>query len=403
MLSGKRIVLGVTGGIAAYKAVEISRRLVDAGAHVSPIMTNAAKKFIGEVTLSALASEPVQSSLWDGDDPIPHTTLGQEADLILVVPATANLIGTYAAGISNDLLTATLIATRAPVVICPAMHTEMWEHPAVQENLETLRRRGVNIVDPDNGILAGGDVGKGRLAGVEKILDNTESVLGKNDLRGLRFLITAGGTREPIDPVRFISNRSSGKQGYALAKAAKIRGADVTLITTMESQAPSGVQILCSETASEMQSAVMAESSNADVIIMAAAVADYRPSEIAEQKIKKTETITTIDLEPTHDILVDLGTEKKPDQTLVGFAAETQNLEENATGKLKRKKLDLIVANNVSLPGVGFAHDTNEVTIIGEDAKWTLPLSDKRIIADGILDAIVEIRQGRISENKKVL
>ena len=167
MLSGKRIVLGVTGGIAAYKAVEISRRLVDAGAHVSPIMTNAAKKFIGEITLSALASEPVQSSLWDGDDPIPHTTLGQEADLILVVPATANLIGTYAAGISNDLLTATLIATRAPVLICPAMHTEMWEHPAVQENLETLRRRGVNIVDPDDGILAGGDVGKGRVAGGE--------------------------------------------------------------------------------------------------------------------------------------------------------------------------------------------------------------------------------------------
>jgi len=403
MLSGKRIVLGVTGGIAAYKAVEISRRLVDAGAHVSPIMTTAAKKFIGEVTLSALASEPVQSSLWDGDDPIPHTTLGQEADLILVVPATANLIGTYAAGISNDLLTATLIATRAPVVICPAMHTEMWEHPAVQENLETLRRRGVNIVDPDDGILAGGDVGKGRLAGVEKILDSAESVLGKNDLQGLRFLITAGGTREPIDPVRFISNRSSGKQGYALAKAAKIRGADVTLITTMESEAPSGVQILCSETASEMQTAVMAESSNADVIIMAAAVADYRPSEIAEQKIKKTETITEIDLEPTHDFLVDLGTEKKPNQTLVGFAAETQNLEENATGKLERKKLDLIVANNVSLPGVGFAHDTNEVTIIGEDAKWTLPLSDKRIIADGILDAIVEIRQGRSSENDKVL
>ena len=403
MLSGKRIVLGVTGGIAAYKAVEISRRLVDAGAHVSPIMTNAAKKFIGEVTLSALSSEPVQSSLWDGDDPIPHTTLGQEADLILVVPATANLIGTYAAGISNDLLTATLIATRAPVVICPAMHTEMWEHPAVQENLETLRRRGVNIVDPDDGILAGGDVGKGRLAGVEKILDSAEFVLGKNDLQGLRFLITAGGTREPIDPVRFISNRSSGKQGYALAKAAKIRGADVTLITTVESEAPSGVQILCSETASEMQSAVMAESSNSDVIIMAAAVADYRPSEIAEQKIKKTETITAIALEPTHDILVDLGTEKKPDQTLVGFAAETQNLEENATGKLKSKKLDLIVANNVSLPGVGFAHDTNEVTIIGEDAKWTLPLSDKRTIADGILDAIVEIRQGRSSENGKVL
>ncbi|MEC7844127.1 MAG: bifunctional phosphopantothenoylcysteine decarboxylase/phosphopantothenate--cysteine ligase CoaBC [Actinomycetota bacterium] len=403
MLSGKRIVLGVTGGIAAYKAVEISRRLVDAGAHVSPIMTNAAKKFIGEITLSALASEPVQSSLWDGDDPIPHTTLGQEADFILVVPATANLIGTYAAGISNDLLTATLIATRAPVLICPAMHTEMWEHPAVQENLETLRRRGVNIVDPDDGILAGGDVGKGRLAGVEKILDNAESVLGRNDLHGLRFLITAGGTREPIDPVRFISNRSSGKQGYALAKAAKIRGADVTLITTMESEAPSGVKILCSETASEMQSVVMSESPDADVIIMAAAVADYRPSEIAEQKIKKTEAISAIDVEPTHDFLVDLGTEKKLDQTLVGFAAETENLEENAIEKLKRKRLDLIIANNVSLPGVGFAHDTNEVTIIGEDTKWTLPLSDKRIIADGILDAIVEVRQENSNGNNKVL
>ena len=403
MLSGKRIVLGVKGGIAAYKAVEISRRLVDAGAHVSPIMTNAAKKFIGEITLSALASEPVQSSLWDGDDPIPHTTLGQEADLILVVPATANLIGTYAAGISNDLLTATLIATRAPVLICPAMHTEMWEHPAVQENLETLRRRGVNIVDPDDGILAGGDVGKGRLAGVEKILDNAESVLGRNDLHGLRFLITAGGTREPIDPVRFISNRSSGKQGYALAKAAKIRGADVTLITTMESEAPSGVKILCSETASEMQSVVMSESPDADVIIMAAAVADYRPSEIAEQKIKKTEAISAIDVEPTHDFLVDLGTEKKLDQTLVGFAAETENLEENAIEKLKRKRLDLIIANNVSLPGVGFAHDTNEVTIIGEDTKWTLPLSDKRIIADGILDAIVEVRQENSNGNNKVL
>jgi len=399
MFSGKRIVLGVTGGIAAYKAVEISRRLVDAGAHVSPIMTSAAKKFIGEVTLSALASEPVKSSLWDGDDPIPHTTLGQEADLILVVPATANLIGTYAAGISNDLLTATLLATRAPVLICPAMHTEMWEHPAVQENLETLHRRGVNIVDPDDGMLAGGDVGKGRLAGVEKILDKAESVLARNDLQGLSFLITAGGTREPIDPVRYITNRSSGKQGYALAKAAKIRGADVTLVTTMEAEAPSGVKVLCSETASEMQNVVMAERINADVIIMAAAVADYRPSETSEQKIKKTDATTAINLEPTHDFLVDLGNDKQLSQTLVGFAAETQNLEENAIEKLKRKNLDLIVANDVSLPGVGFSHDTNEVTIIGENSKWTLPLSDKRIIADGILDAIVEIRQERIKGN----
>ena len=288
MFSGKRIVLGVTGGIAAYKAVEISRRLVDAGAHVSPIMTNAAKKFIGEVTLSALASEPVKSSLWNEEDPIPHTTLGQEADLVLIVPATAKLIGTYAAGISNDLLMATLLATRAPVLICPAMHTEMWEHPAVQENLETLVRRGVRIVEPEDGTLAGGDVGKGRLAGIEKILDSAESVLAKNDLAGLKFLITAGGTREPIDPVRYIANRSTGKQGYALAKAAKIRGAEVTLVTSMEMEAPPDIKVLCSETASEMQGVVMEEGLKADVVIMAAAVADYRPSEMLDQKIKKT-------------------------------------------------------------------------------------------------------------------
>ncbi|MBC83843.1 MAG: bifunctional phosphopantothenoylcysteine decarboxylase/phosphopantothenate--cysteine ligase CoaBC [Acidimicrobiaceae bacterium] len=396
MFSGKRIVLGVTGGIAAYKAVEISRRLVDAGAHVSPIMTNAAKKFIGEVTLSALASEPVKSSLWNEEDPIPHTTLGQEADLVLIVPATAKLIGTYAAGISNDLLMATLLATRAPVLICPAMHTEMWEHPAVQENLETLVRRGVRIVEPEDGMLAGGDVGKGRLAGIEKILDSAESVLAKNDLAGLKFLITAGGTREPIDPVRYIANRSTGKQGYALAKAAKIRGAEVTLVTSMEMEAPPDIKVLCSETASEMQGVVMEEGLKADVVIMAAAVADYRPSEMLDQKIKKTELLNTLDLVATHDFLVDLGNSKRTDQTIVGFAAETENLEENALSKLVRKKLDLIVANDVSRPGVGFAHDTNEVVIIGERTKWSLPLATKRIIADGILDAIIEIRKERI-------
>ena len=396
MFSGKRIVLGVTGGIAAYKAVEISRRLVDAGAHVSPIMTNAAKKFIGEVTLSALASEPVKSSLWNEEDPIPHTTLGQEADLVLIVPATAKLIGTYAAGISNDLLMATLLATRAPVLICPAMHTEMWEHPAVQENLETLVRRGVRIVEPEDGTLAGGDVGKGRLAGIEKILDNAESVLAKNDLAGLKFLITAGGTREPIDPVRYIANRSTGKQGYALAKAAKIRGAEVTLVTSMEMEAPPDIKVLCSETASEMQGVVMEEGLKADVVIMAAAVADYRPSEMLDQKIKKTELLNAIDLVATHDFLVDLGNSKRTDQTIVGFAAETENLEENALSKLVRKNLDLIVANDVSRPGVGFAHDTNEVVIIGERTKWSLPLATKRIIADGILDAIIEIRKEQI-------
>ena len=392
MLSEKRIVLGVSGGIASYKSVEISRRLVDAGAFVSPIMTSAAKKFIGEVTLSALASEPVKSSLWDEDDPIPHTTLGQQADLILVAPATAKLIGTYAAGISSDLLSATLLATRAPVILCPAMHTEMWEHPAVQDNINTLKRRGVVIVDPEDGILAGGDLGKGRLAGVEAILSEVESTLTKKDLSSLRLLITAGGTREPIDPVRYITNKSSGKQGYALAKAAHLRGAEVTLVTTMPDDAPFGVEVLCAETASDMRNVVMGIQSEYDVIIMAAAIADFRPAEISEQKIKKRKGSTNLKLENTHDFLIDLGKGKRPEQTIVGFAAETEHLEENALEKLERKHLDLIVANNVSHPGVGFSYDTNEVTIMSQDSKWTLPLSDKRIIADGILDALLEVR-----------
>ena len=392
MLSEKRIVLGVSGGIAAYKSVEISRRLVDAGAFVSPIMTSSAKKFIGEVTLSALASEPVKSSLWDDDDPIPHTTLGQQADLILVAPATAKLIGTYAAGISSDLLSATLLATRAPVILCPAMHTEMWEHPAVQENINTLKSRGVVIVDPEDGILAGGDLGKGRLAGVEAILSEVESTLTKKDLSNLRLLITAGGTREPIDPVRYITNKSSGKQGYALAKAAHLRGAEVTLVTTMPDDVPFGVEVLCAETASDMRNVVMGIQSEYDVIIMAAAIADFRPAEISEQKIKKRKGSTNLKLENTHDFLIDLGKGKRPEQTIVGFAAETEHLEENALEKLERKHLDLIVANNVSHPGVGFSYDTNEVTIMSQDSKWTLPLSDKRIIADGILDALLEVR-----------
>ena len=392
MLSEKRIVLGVSGGIASYKSVEISRRLVDAGAFVSPIMTSAAKKFIGEVTLSALASEPVKSSLWDEDDPIPHTTLGQQADLILVAPATAKLIGTYAAGISSDLLSATLLATRAPVILCPAMHTEMWEHPAVQENINTLKSRGVVIVDPEDGILAGGDLGKGRLAGVEAILSEVESTLTKKDLSSLRLLITAGGTREPIDPVRYITNKSSGKQGYALAKAAHLRGAEVTLVTTMPDDAPFGVEVLCAETASDMRNVVMGIQSEYDVIIMAAAIADFRPAEISEQKIKKRKGSTNLKLENTHDFLIDLGKGKRPEQIIVGFAAETEHLEENALEKLERKHLDLIVANNVSHPGVGFSYDTNEVTIMSQDSKWTLPLSDKRIIADGILDALLEVR-----------
>ena len=392
-LHGARIVLGVTGGIAAYKAIDVSRRLVDAGAHVSPVLTEGAEKFVGRVTFDALASEKVQTTLWDETSPIPHTRLGQTADLIIVAPATARLLADYRMGRSDDLLTATLIATRAPVLVAPAMHTEMWEHPAVQDNIATLRARGVHMVDPEEGRLAGGDSGAGRLASPQSIVAHAERVLGPNDLTGVRVVITAGGTREPIDPVRVISNRSTGKQGYALAEAAWARGAEVTLITTVDREAPIGVTVVPVETAAQMQVAVEAVDDH-DVIIMAAAVADFRPADPADQKIKKTDGgVPTIELEKTHDFLVDLGARKRDGQTIVGFAAETQNLRENARGKLERKQLDLIVANDVAAAGVGFGHDTNEVTILVADGSETaVPMGTKRVIADAIFDAVVRVR-----------
>jgi len=243
-LAGKRIVLGVTGGIAAYKAIEVSRRLVDAGAHVVPIMTAGAERFIGRTTLSALASEPVQTELWNNPaTPIPHTKIGQGADLVLVAPATARIIAAYRMGLSTDLLTNTLLATRAPVVICPAMHTEMWEHPAVVDNIAVLRERGVHIVDPAVGRLAGGDSGAGRLADPVRIVAEAERVLGPRDLAGVRLAVSAGGTREPIDAVRVIANRSSGKQGYAIAAEAVSRGADVTIVSTVSLPTPAGAVV----------------------------------------------------------------------------------------------------------------------------------------------------------------
>nr|MDQ6927106.1 bifunctional phosphopantothenoylcysteine decarboxylase/phosphopantothenate--cysteine ligase CoaBC [Actinomycetota bacterium] len=259
--AGRRIVLGVCGGVAAYKAVDVCRRLVDSGAHVMPVMTKDAARFIGEVTLSALASEKAQTSLWSEHDPIPHTRLAQGADLVLVAPATANVIARYAAGMADDLLTATLLATRAPVMLCPAMHTEMWEHPAVRDNVATLRARGVFFVGPESGRLAGGDDGAGRLAATDEIIAAIDAVLGPQDLRGRKVLVTAGGTREPIDAVRFVGNRSSGKQGYALAAEAAARGAKVTLVTTVRRAVPAAVDVVTVETAAEMADAVLARGS----------------------------------------------------------------------------------------------------------------------------------------------
>ena len=401
MLAGKRIVLGVTGGIAAYKAVEVCRRLVDAGAHVVPVMTEGAQHFIGETTLSTLASERVRTSLWEiehGADgsPITHTRLGQTADLVLVAPATARVISDLRTGRSADLLSAILVATTAPVLLAPAMHTEMWEHPAVRENLEVLATRGVHVVPPEEGRLAGGDSGAGRLADPATIVEAAEKLLAATavdqDLAGLRVLVTAGGTREPIDPVRFIGNRSSGKQGYAIVEEAAARGAAVTLVTTVDRPVPGGVEVVRVETADEMHAAVASRSGTADVVVMAAAVADFKPAARADRKIKKAGGAPDVVLGPTVDILAALGAAKPAGQTLVGFAAETDDLRANAEAKLRGKGADLIVANDVSAPGAGFEHDTNEVVILAADGATEVPKADKRTIARAVIDAVTTLR-----------
>jgi phosphopantothenoylcysteine decarboxylase/phosphopantothenate--cysteine ligase len=380
----------VSGGIAAYKAVELCRRLVDAGAHVVPVLTPDATRFVGAVTFSALASEPVRTSLWDSPEPIPHTRLGQSADVVVVAPATARVIGAYAAGISDGLLVATLLATRAPAVVCPAMHTEMWEHPAVQDNIATLAARGAIIVPPAVGRLAGGDMGAGRLADLDDIVAAvTAAVSRRSDLAGRSVVVTAGGTREPIDAVRVITNRSSGKQGYAVAAEAAARGATVTLVTTADRPVPAGVAcVVRVSSAAEMEAAVVPLARTADIVVMAAAVADFRPMAPQDRKLKKEEGAPVIVLEPTHDFLVDLGSAKPPGQVLVGFAAETDDVEANARRKLGAKGLDLIVANDVSAPGTGFEHDTNEVLILGADGSAEkLPMLSKAEVARCIMDA----------------
>ena len=398
--AGSRVVLAVSGGIAAYKAVEICRRLVDAGTHVVPVLTAAAQRFVGEVTFSALATERARLSLFDDADPIPHVTLGQQADLILVCPATAQTLAAYAAGLADDLLSATLLATRAPVVVCPAMHAEMWEHPATQDNLRLLAERGVIVVPPEEGRLAGGDEGAGRLAAPESILAAVADALGagtaawSGDMTGLRVLVTAGGTREPIDPVRFVGNRSSGKQGYAVATEAAARGAKVTLVATVQRPLPASVDLVLVETAEEMRAAVV-DRLPADVVVMAAAVADYRPAAPAADKIKKTGEERTITLEPTPDILAELGRGEEVG-TLVGFAAETSDVLANAGAKLRHKGADLMVVNDVSAPNVGFDHDTNEVTLLdATGGRETVSLTSKRHVARAILDRVVALRVER--------
>ena len=419
-LAGSRIVLGVTGGIAAYKAVEVCRRLVEAGAHVVPVLTAGARRMVGETTFSALASEPARTSLWDDPrSPIPHTELGRGADAVVVAPATARLLADYRTGRSGDLLTATLLATRAPVVVAPAMHAEMWEQPSVQENLEVLAGRGVTVVPPAHGRLAGGDVGMGRMAEPAVIVSALQAALaGRSggtegsgggqsggsegeggsasgpvrDLEGRRVLVTAGGTREPIDAVRFIGNRSSGRQGGALAEEAAARGAEVVLVTTRPERAPAGVRVIPVETAAEMAAAVDSEATTADVVVMAAAVADFRPADPAPDKIKKAAGAPEVRLAPTADILASLGSNGRDGRVLVGFAAETGDLEANARAKLEAKRLDVIVANDVTKSGAGFEHDTNEVLVLtAAGGRRHVPLTTKREVAKIVLDTALEM------------
>ena len=392
-----RIVLGVAGGIAAYKAVDVLRRLRDAGCFVSPVLTPDATRFVGEVTFSALASEPTRTSLYgDATTPIPHTYLGQNADLIVVAPATAHVIARYAMGLADDLLTATLLASRAPVLLCPAMHTEMWEQPSVQENLATLRRRGVIVLEPDEGPLAGGDSGKGRLPDPERIAALALSIVrdGAGVLSGRRVVVTAGGTREPIDPVRVITNNSSGRQGHAIAEVAARLGADVTLITASPAALAPDVARKVSvhhvATAHEMHGAVTREAKGADVVVMAAAVADF--TVVAESaKIKKESGVPALTLVPTVDILTELVAHREPGQVIVGFAAETTDVLRHAREKLARKGCDFLVVNDVSAEGVGFNHATNAVVIMDRDgSELEVPLTSKEEVAYQLLSKVSE-------------
>jgi len=392
-LAGRHVVLGVSGGIAAYKAVEICRLLGNAGALVSPVLTDAAQRFVTPLTFSALAFEPARTSLWDGPEPSPHTHLGQRADLVVVAPATARLLAAYAAGLSDDLLTATLLMARGPVLVCPAMHTEMWQHAATRANVATLLSRGVDVLEPADGPLAAGDVGPGRLREPAEVVAAAERILGATaDLAGRTAVVSAGGTREALDPVRFLGNRSSGRQGHAVADALAARGAAVHLVTTVDRPVRPGVTVERVTSAAEMEAAVLARAPGADIVVMAAAVADFRPKAVAATKLKKQDGPPEVVLEPTPDILAELGRRKPPGQVLVGFAAETGDLVARAAAKLRAKQLDLIVANDVTAPGAGFDHDTNVVTLLSADGSGRdLPRLSKALVAEAVVEAILPL------------
>ena len=400
-LQGKRITLGVTGSIAAYKAVALASALHQGGATVDVAMTDDARRFVLPLSFQAITHRPVFADLWAPgmETDIAHVTLGRESDLVLVAPATANLLAKLAHGLADDPVSVTALAARGHVVVAPAMDAGMYTHPATAANVATLRARGVMVVDPEEGHLASGLSGLGRLAAQEAILDVVRATLGRSgDLAGRRVVVKAGGTQEPIDPVRFITNRSSGKMGYAIAEAARDRGADVTLLTTPTAlRAPGEMDVRRLESARELLDAVQASYGQCDVLIMAAAVADFRVEQVAGQKVKRGESALTLTLVPNPDILRETSTlEVDRHPVRVGFAAETNDLLQNAAAKLDRKRLDLVVANDVGAEGSGFAVDTNQVTLLWADGRRDeLPQMPKTDVAERVLDAVVQLLLAR--------
>jgi len=392
MLADKTIILGITGGIAAYKAADIASKLTQGGARVEAVMTGAAIRFIAPLTLRNVTGRPVITDMFEPASELSpeHIALAEAADAVVIAPATANTIAKLAAGIADNMLTCLVLATKTPVIVAPAMNDNMLQNPVTRENLAKLKARGFIIIEPGYGRLVSGKTGWGRLAEAETIIGTVKQVLGKKgDLAGKRFVVTAGGTQEPIDPVRHIGNHSSGKMGYAIAEAARDRGAEVQLVTAPTSLPdPAGIKVTHIQTAGQMESAVVKAVAGADALIMAAAVADYHPKEAAKAKIKKETASLTLELVRTPDII----SEVKGDFLRVGFAAESEDLIANARQKLEKKHLDLIVANDITNDKSGFDVDTNKVTMIDRNGKTdNLPLLSKREVADKILDKMVEL------------
>jgi phosphopantothenoylcysteine decarboxylase/phosphopantothenate--cysteine ligase len=407
-LGGRRVLLGVSGGIGAYKAALLARALVQAGADVEVVLTRGATRFVGAATFEGLTGRAVRHEVWEDIPAGTHVSLGRAADVAVVYPATAHTLAKLAAGLADDLLTTTLLAARCPLVLAPAMHSEMWQHPATQANAATLAARGAVLVGPADGPLMGGDAGPGRLvepeaviAAIDDALAAVEDLAGDRagDLAGVRLLVTAGGTREPIDPVRYLGNRSSGRMGFALASAAAARGADVVLVAApTELVTPPGVTRVDVTTALELHAAVLARVDEVDVVIKAAAVADFRPADVATSKLKKDAGVPTISLVPNPDVLAELGQRRGEADTpvLVGFAAETDDVEAGGRAKLRAKRADLLVVNDVGASDAGFEVDTNRVVVLDRrGGRVALPFGTKRAVADGILDRVVAWRTAR--------